>query len=75
MTETNAKPAVIRGDSVHRVEAPVLVDSGNPMQGHRDSMTVIPVMQNDRVEGFEVRCHCGSAVVVECIYDAAGGES
>ena len=32
-----------------------------------DAMTVVPIVADDRVAGFEVRCRCGSRIFVECV--------
>ena len=55
---------------MRRVEAPVVVECGEAAGAAAGSMTVVPLMTEGRVEGFEVRCQCGSSVVVECLYEA-----
>jgi len=32
-------------------------------------MAVVPLLDGDRVAGFEVRCGCGSSAIVECVYE------
>lgn len=49
--------------------------AADPAAGGGDAttaMTVVPLLDGDRVEGFEVRCGCGQRVIVECRY--AGDE-
>jgi hypothetical protein len=29
---------------------------------------VVPLLDGDRLAGFEVRCGCGASAVVECVY-------
>ncbi len=70
MTDASER-IVIPGRAVRRVAAPVVVECTDPAQAGADTMTVIPLVNGDRVEGFEVRCQCGSSVVVECLYQAA----
>lgn len=62
--------SVLRSTAVRRVEQPVLLDPGTHAHNHRDAMTVVPLLDGDTVAGFEVRCGCGAAVVVECLYEA-----
>lgn len=69
MTDQNQKPGVIRRDAVRMVRQPALVDCGNATDGHAATpMTVVPLLDGDRIAGFEVRCGCGSVAVVECVY-------
>ena len=63
------QPAVIPSTHVHRVAAPVVVDGGNASHAHQDTITVIPLMDGDRIEAIEVRCQCGSSVIIECVYE------
>ncbi|MEM7199128.1 MAG: hypothetical protein AAF628_02615 [Planctomycetota bacterium] len=69
MSDKPDSQPVIRGTAVRRIDAPVVVDS-SAGQGSAATMTVIPLMAGDRVEGFEVRCQCGTCVIVECVYEA-----
>ena len=60
---------VIRSTAVRHVAAPVLLEPGRPGHDHRDAMSVKPLLDGETVAGFEVRCGCGAAIVVECVYD------
>lgn len=69
MTHEHGKPGVIRRDAVRLVREPALVDCGTHADGHATApITVVPLLDGDRIAGFEVRCGCGSAAVVECVY-------
>ena len=52
---------------VVQVAKPALVASGT--HESNDSITVIPLVDADRVAGLEIRCRCGSRAVVDCVYD------
>lgn len=69
MTEPPDRPGVLRAREVRRVAAPVLVECTTTEHGSTNTMTVIPLMDGERIEAFEVRCHCGSSVIVECVYE------
>ena len=69
MSEANERKSIIPANAVDRVASSVLVDCGDALKGHADTMTLIPLMDGDRVEGFEVRCQCGAAVLVDCLYE------
>lgn len=60
---------MIPSRSVRRADQPVLVDCGTGKDGHAGTMTVIPLTENGRIQAFEVRCQCGSSVIVECLYE------
>ncbi len=68
-TAQNPKPGVIRRDAVRIVAQPAMVDCGAPADGKAaHALTVVPLLDGDRIAGFEVRCGCGAATVVECVY-------
>ncbi len=60
---------MIPSRSVRRTEQPVLVDCSTGADGHAGAMTVIPLTENGQIHAFEVRCQCGSSVIVECLYE------
>lgn len=65
----NAGKQVIPSRSVRRIPQPVMVDCGSAAPGGgRGPIVVVPLMDGDRVAGLEIRCGCGSATIVECIY-------
>ena len=68
MSDSPNKPGVIRKSAVRLVAQPALVDcssSGAPGQG---PLAVVPLLDGDRVAGFEIRCGCGASAIVECVY-------
>lgn len=68
-TAQTQKPGVIRRDAVRIVAQPAMVECGVPADGKAaHALTVVPLLDGDRIAGFEVRCGCGAATVVECVY-------
>lgn len=67
MSDSPQYQGVIRRDAVRLVGRPALVDcgSGTPGQG---PLAVVPLLDGDRIAGFEIRCGCGATAVVECVY-------
>lgn len=67
MTESPSNPGVIRRDAVRMTNRPALIDcaAGGSSQG---TIAVVPLLDGDRVAGFEIRCGCGASAVVECVY-------
>ena len=45
----------------------VIVDCGNGTPG-QGPLAVVPLLDGDRIAGFEIRCGCGATAVVECVY-------
>ena len=71
MNETPQREVIPAG-AVRQTAQPVLVDCGNGVGPESNrAISVIPLMEGDLVAGIEVRCTCGSSVVVECVYDDA----
>jgi hypothetical protein len=71
MTDSHKKPGIIPRNAVRIGQQPVLVDCGSTSDGQRTQpLAVVPLLDGDRVAGFEVRCGCGAAAVVECVYAA-----
>ena len=72
MTQTGNN-GVIPARSVRRTKQPVLLDcshSGDsPAGSEQRPISVIPILHADIVAGLEVRCGCGAAVLIECLYD------
>jgi hypothetical protein len=65
----NPKPGVIRRDAVRIVAQPAMVDCGSVADGkHSHALTVLPLLDGERIAGFEVRCGCGATTVIECVY-------
>jgi hypothetical protein len=57
---------VIRRDAVRVVAQPAMVDCSS---SHASAITVVPLMDGDRVAGLEVRCGCGANALIECVYE------
>jgi hypothetical protein len=69
MSDCNQKSGVIRRDAVRLAQKPALIDCGSTADGHAARpITVVPLLDGDRIAGFEVRCGCGAVAVVECVY-------
>lgn len=70
MSKPTLEPGVIRSAAVRLVGQPALVDCSSTAQnGAARTIAVVPLLDGDRVAGFEIRCGCGAAAVVECVYD------
>ncbi len=70
MAEPSASRGVIPADAVRASAHPVLVGCGQSGEGPgQKPISVVPVLDGNTVAGFEVRCHCGASVIVECIYE------
>lgn len=47
-----------------------MIDCGAHASGQAPrTLAVVPILDGDRVAGFEVRCGCGARAFVECVYD------
>lgn len=66
--DDSAKAGVLRGAAVRVLEHPALVECGNDKDSANRAITVVPLLDGQRVAGFEVRCACGSSAIVECVY-------
>ena len=68
-------PAAIRrtlipADAVRRTAQHVLVNTEGTVACAADAtVSVVPLMTGNTVSGIEVRCSCGSTVIIECVYD------
>lgn len=60
---------VIRSNAVRRVAEPVLVHCAGSVEENGGTITVVPLMQADRVAGLQIRCRCGGSVLIECVYE------
>ncbi len=63
---------VLPRQAVRVVAQPALVDCGSGEQGK--TLTVVPLMDGDRVAGLEVRCSCGATTMIECVYSQETGK-
>ena len=60
---------MIRRDAVRLLPQPALVDcSDATAERAARPLTVVPLLDGDRVLGFAIRCGCGANAVVECVY-------
>jgi hypothetical protein len=70
MNEVKARAGVIRRESVLLVRQPAMVDCATGEDGRASgTLAVVPLLDGDRVAGFEIRCGCGASAVVECVYE------
>jgi len=59
---------VIRRDAVRLASQPALVDCSGIATNGQGPLAIVPLLDGARVAGFEIRCGCGAAAVVECVY-------
>ena len=70
MNDAKNHPGVIRRDAVRLVRQPAQIDCGSHATGRTTgTLAVVPLLDGDRVAGFEIRCGCGATAVVECVYE------
>lgn len=70
MTNAGSDPrGVIQSAAVRLVAQPALVDCTSKVGEVAKPIAVVPLLDGDRVAGFEIRCGCGAAAVVECVYE------
>jgi len=67
MTESHNPKGVIRRSDVRIVPQHALVDCGSAAPG-QGPIAVVPLLDGDRIAGFEIRCGCGASAIVECVY-------
>lgn len=69
-SESNTDNNIIRRDNVRLVAQPAMLDCGTATAGKSATpLAVVPLLEGDRVAGFEIRCGCGASAVVECVYE------
>ena len=69
-TEPGTKNNVIQRNHVRVVGAPAMLNCGTITDGKPvQPLAVVPLLDGDRVAGFEVRCGCGAVAIVECVYE------
>lgn len=69
MNEAKRRQGVIHRDDVRMVSHAAMIDCGSAPDGHATgTITVVPLLDGDRIAGFEIRCGCGTSAVVECVY-------
>jgi hypothetical protein len=61
---------VIRRDAVRFVPLGAVLDWGAPGDEPASKpLAIVPLLDGDRIAGFEVRCGCGAAAMIECVYE------
>jgi hypothetical protein len=66
----SANKQVIQRGHVRRIDQPVLVEcTSTGSKGTPAPIVVVPLVDGDRLAGLEIRCGCGAAAVVECVYE------
>ena len=69
MNDDRPNTRVIPASRVQAGTAPVLVDCHAGADGKLNTIAVVPLTEGGSIHGFEVRCQCGSSVIVECVYE------
>jgi hypothetical protein len=70
MSKAYDNTSVIRSAAVRLVAQPTLIDCASKSTGaEARTLAVVPLLDGDRIAGFEIRCSCGSSAVVECVYE------
>lgn len=68
--EPSTKNNIIQRDNVRLVAAPAMLDCATVTDGKpAQTMAVVPLLDGERVAGFEVRCGCGASTIIECVYE------
>ncbi len=62
---------VLRFDEVRRVSQPIMLEPMSGADSSENCMAVSPVLRDDEIVGIDIRCNCGSRVMVECVYEEA----
>ena len=44
-----------------------LIECGDAATG-KGPLAVVPLLDGERIAGFEIRCGCGASAIVECVY-------
>jgi hypothetical protein len=66
---TPRPPGILRRDAVRLASQAAMVECGAASAGRpAHTLAVVPLLDGDRLAGFEVRCGCGASAVVECVY-------
>lgn len=70
MSEQRDRTGVIRRDDVRLAAQPAQIDCGSDAAGKvTGTLAVVPLVDDDHVAGFEIRCGCGASAMVECVYE------
>ncbi|MFT4515665.1 MAG: hypothetical protein ACI89X_001100 [Planctomycetota bacterium] len=69
-SEPSTQNNIISRNNVRLVAQPAMLDCGTITDGKPSTpLAVVPLLDGDRVAGFEIRCGCGASAVVECVYE------
>jgi len=68
MSDAPTSTRVIRRDAVRLVPRAALVDCSTAASPGQGPLAVVPLLDGDRIAGFEIRCGCGASALVECVY-------
>jgi hypothetical protein len=69
MTQPAMNPGVLRRDAIRLATKPAMIDCSAHADGQAPrTLAVVPLLDGERVAGFEVRCGCGAFAFVECVY-------
>lgn len=70
MSDLRDNQGVIRRDAVRLGTRPAQIDCGSDASGKlTGTLAVVPLLDGDRIAGFEIRCGCGASAMVECVYE------
>ncbi|MFK7740443.1 MAG: hypothetical protein AB8H80_08965 [Planctomycetota bacterium] len=68
--QQNPPRNVIRRDTVRVVPQAAMLDCGDATDSTKGQpIAVVPMLDGDRIAGFEIRCGCGASAIVECVYE------
>jgi len=74
-SKTGTQHNVIRSTSVRMASQPAMLECGTVTDAPAGTpIAVVPLLDGDRIAGFEVRCGCGASTVVECVYEGSPNE-
>ncbi len=75
-SKTGTQHNVIRSASVRMASQPAMLECGTITDTSAATpIAVVPLLDGDRIAGFEVRCGCGASTVVECVYEGTPPEN
>jgi hypothetical protein len=69
MTEPRNPRGIIRRDAVRLQSQAAQLDCAAGAGRTSHALAVVPLVDDGRVAGFEIRCGCGASAVVECVYE------
>lgn len=69
MSAPKSGATILRPTEVRRISQPIILDPTSGSEGSDNCMSVIPVMDGEDVAGMDIRCNCGSRMLIECVYE------